>query len=173
MSPPRPPSPPLGPPLGTNFSRRNARHPSPPSPAFKRIMTSSTNIGRKSRSRTTQRPPEPEPRAASKRPQVRAASDFKGHDADVLAHAAPVAPLDLAVDLGEQRVVIAYADILARLVTRAALAHDNRSARNHQAAEELDPQTLSVGIAPVFGTAKTFLMRHNSPLLLRPVSLRS
>src|SRR5712691_29899 len=44
MSPPFPPSPPLGPPRGTYFSRRNARHPLPPSPAFTVMVTSSTNI---------------------------------------------------------------------------------------------------------------------------------
>src|SRR5258708_24152943 len=44
-SPPRPPSPPLGPPRGTNFSRRKARQPLPPSPAFTRILTSSIHIG--------------------------------------------------------------------------------------------------------------------------------
>src|SRR5579871_6147490 len=43
ISPPRPPSPPLGPPRGTYFSRRNARQPLPPSPAFTRIVTSSIN----------------------------------------------------------------------------------------------------------------------------------
>src|ERR1035438_1402885 len=43
-SPPRPPSPPLGPPRGTYFSRRKARQPLPPSPAFTRILTSSINI---------------------------------------------------------------------------------------------------------------------------------
>src|SRR5579863_2642417 len=42
-SPPRPPSPPLGPPRGTYFSRRNARQPLPPSPAFTRILASSRN----------------------------------------------------------------------------------------------------------------------------------
>src|SRR5215470_12108578 len=42
-SPPLPPSPPLGPPRGTNFSRRNARQPLPPLPAFTRILTSSMN----------------------------------------------------------------------------------------------------------------------------------
>src|SRR5260370_17341439 len=42
-SPPRPPSPPLGPPRGTNFSRRKAMQPFPPSPAFTRIRTSSMN----------------------------------------------------------------------------------------------------------------------------------
>src|SRR3984957_9686727 len=43
-SPPRPPSPPEGPPRGTNFSRRKATHPLPPSPAFTRIFASSINI---------------------------------------------------------------------------------------------------------------------------------
>ena len=45
MSPPRPPSPPEGPPRGTNFSRRKAMQPLPPSPAFTRIVASSMNIG--------------------------------------------------------------------------------------------------------------------------------
>src|ERR1700675_512365 len=44
MLPPRPPSPPDGPPRGTYFSRRNATHPFPPSPAFTEIFVSSTNI---------------------------------------------------------------------------------------------------------------------------------
>src|SRR4051794_37553188 len=43
-SPPRPPSPPDGPPRGTNFSRRKAMHPLPPSPAFTRIIASSINM---------------------------------------------------------------------------------------------------------------------------------
>src|SRR5579859_730978 len=44
MLPPLPPSPPLGPPRGTYFSRRNATQPLPPSPAFIEIFASSTNI---------------------------------------------------------------------------------------------------------------------------------
>src|SRR5271165_5382455 len=43
MLPPFPPSPPDGPPRGTYFSRRNATHPFPPSPAFTHILASSTN----------------------------------------------------------------------------------------------------------------------------------
>src|SRR5277367_3387640 len=43
-SPPRPPSPPEGPPRGTNFSRRKATQPLPPSPAFTRIRASSINM---------------------------------------------------------------------------------------------------------------------------------
>ena len=44
MSPPWPPSPPEGPPRGTNFSRRKAMQPLPPSPAFTRIFASSMNM---------------------------------------------------------------------------------------------------------------------------------
>src|SRR5215468_1999449 len=43
--PPWPPSPPSGPPRGTNFSRRKLHAPSPPRPALIWIQTSSTNIG--------------------------------------------------------------------------------------------------------------------------------
>src|SRR5580692_1328885 len=43
-SPPSPPSPPDGPPRGTYFSRRKARQPFPPSPAFTRIVASSMNM---------------------------------------------------------------------------------------------------------------------------------
>ena len=41
--PPRPPSPPAGPPNGRNFSRRNAIAPSPPLPAWTNTLASSTN----------------------------------------------------------------------------------------------------------------------------------
>src|SRR5438093_12365711 len=44
MSPPLPPSPPLGPPRGTNFSLRKARQPFPPLPASTRILASSMNM---------------------------------------------------------------------------------------------------------------------------------
>src|SRR5579871_5754950 len=43
-SPPLPPSPPEGPPRGTNFSRRNAMQPLPPPPAFTLIFASSMNM---------------------------------------------------------------------------------------------------------------------------------
>src|SRR6516225_1660946 len=43
MLPPLPPSPPEGPPRGTYFSRRKATQPLPPSPAFTKILASSTN----------------------------------------------------------------------------------------------------------------------------------
>src|SRR4051812_5511193 len=43
IDPPSPPSPPSGPPLGTYFSRRKLLIPRPPSPAFTKISTRSTN----------------------------------------------------------------------------------------------------------------------------------
>src|ERR1700690_3378765 len=44
MAPPRPPSPPLGPPQGSYFSRRKEMQPLPPSPAEAFMMHSSTNM---------------------------------------------------------------------------------------------------------------------------------
>src|SRR5882672_8798840 len=46
MSPPLPPSPPLGPPFGTNFSLRKAMQPCPPFPARTVILASSINMGK-------------------------------------------------------------------------------------------------------------------------------
>src|SRR5207302_380508 len=43
-SPPLPPSPPSGPPFGTNFSRRKLTHPRPPLPACAKTLIRSTNI---------------------------------------------------------------------------------------------------------------------------------
>ena len=42
--PPRPPSPPLGPPKGMNFSRRKLTQPAPPLPAAMSMVASSTNF---------------------------------------------------------------------------------------------------------------------------------
>src|SRR3546814_17258704 len=44
MLPPRPPSPPSGPPLGMNFSRRKLAAPLPPLPATTSMVASSTNF---------------------------------------------------------------------------------------------------------------------------------
>src|SRR5260370_2593874 len=63
-SPPLPPSPPEGPPRGTNFSRRNAMQPLPPSPALTRILASSINM-------TCNR----ENFAATKKPRLEAEAD--------------------------------------------------------------------------------------------------
>src|ERR1041385_6021195 len=136
-SPPRPPSPPLGPPLGTNFSLRKARQPLPPSPALTRILTSSMNN---------------DSRAL-----------LRGTDADEFAVPAAVAELNDTGDFGEQRVVLAQAHVLTRLNAGAALPDDDRTAGHQLAAEGLHAQTLRIRIAPVFGTSQTFLMCHDLP----------
>ena len=74
-------------------------------------------------------------------------------DADELAETAAIAKYDDAGDLGEQRVVLAAADVLAGLVDGAALPHQDGAARHHFAAEGLHAQALGIGIAPVLGTA--------------------
>src|SRR5690348_13875616 len=73
--------------------------------------------------------------------------------ADELAHPPAIVKLNHAGDLGEQRVVLAPAYILARLEPGAALPHDDGAAGNQLAAEHLHAEALRIGIAPVFGTA--------------------
>jgi len=55
-SPPLPPSPPEGPPRGTNFSRRKATQPLPPSPALTRIVASSMNMASAITGQPSERP---------------------------------------------------------------------------------------------------------------------
>src|SRR5258708_5404739 len=134
-SPPRPPSPPLGPPRGTNFSRRKARQPLPPSPAFTRILTSSMNIGGTS---------------GWRRPEIaRSWLDARIY-ADELTRAASIAEHYYALGFCEERVVLADADVFAGLEARAALADQDGTARYHLAAEGFYAQALRVRIAPVF-----------------------
>ena len=71
--------------------------------------------------------------------------DFRQRlDADELAHAAAVAELDDTVDLREQGVILAPADILARLDLGAALANDDGAAGNDLTTEQLDAKPLRV-----------------------------
>src|SRR5438132_1339186 len=143
-SPPRPPSPPEGPPRGTNFSRRKATHPLPPSPAFTRIRASSMNMGVKKTASLT-RGPHSRVGCATRSCLIQ----IFGLDGDVLAQAAAVLEADNAADFGEQGVVFAAADVQAGLNAGSALAHDDSAARHQLAAEGLYAQPLRVAIAPV------------------------
>src|SRR5437588_10530119 len=125
MSPPLPPSPPLGPPRGTNFSRRNARQPLPPSPAFTRIFTSSMNKVAQALACDL----------SVNRIGVRVCV---GGDADEFAEPPAIAELDDAGHLREKRVVLAASYVESRLVTRAALAYDDRSAWNQLPTKNLN-----------------------------------
>src|ERR1700691_6087892 len=101
-SPPRPPSPPLGPPRGTYFSRRKAKQPLPPLPALTRMVTSSMNT-----------------EGTAEAELIRCA------DGDELPLPATIAVFNGAGNFGEQSIVLAHADVLAGLVDAAALAHDD------------------------------------------------
>jgi hypothetical protein len=78
-------------------------------------------------------------------------SDFL--DADEPAQAAAVPELDHTGHLGEQRVILAPADVVAWFESGPSLAHNNRAARHQLPAENLYSQPLRVGIAPVLGTS--------------------
>src|ERR1700722_4689740 len=148
--PPWPPSPPLGPPRGTNFSRRNARQPLPPSPAFTVMRTSSLNNTRGSRqNRAGQIEKGGRVPSFGKRRKL----ILSGDDVDELAHASAIAELDRAGDGRKQRVVLTQADVFARLVTGAALAHDDGSTGDEFAGEHFDAEPLGIGVAAVFRTA--------------------
>src|SRR3954451_10413014 len=74
---------------------------------------------------------------------------FGGEDVHELAAAAPVLELDDAVDLREQGVVLAPADVEAREEAGAVLTHEDRAAGDPLAAEALDPEVLRLGVATV------------------------
>ncbi len=148
MSPPRPPSPPLGPPRGTYFSRRNARQPLPPSPALTVILTSSTNI--------MKRPLRPDAAEIVRLIHLREAVTRRLRDALMLTNL-PMRPRSrnstMPVILANSVSSLPQPDVLAGLDRGAALPNDDRAAGNQLAAEDLHAQPLRVGIAPVFGTA--------------------
>src|ERR1700693_2737457 len=156
MSPPRPPSPPLGPPRGTYFSRRKARHPLPPSPAFTRILTSSINMlvgsGRQGTGPQSRR-------AQYQKLETRNRLNNRFY-ADELAGPAAVAKHDDPRDFGEQRIVLAQSDVLAGLKRCPTLAHQDGAAGYQFPAESFDAQALRVGIAPFLITSQTFFVCH-------------
>ena len=78
---------------------------------------------------------------------------FDRMDADEAAVRAVILELDRAVDLREQRVVLAEADVEAGLEPAAALADQNRSAGHQVAVVALDAQPLRVAVAAVAGAA--------------------
>ena len=73
-----------------------------------------------------------------------------GYDA---AYRAAIAKFDYAGYLGEQGVVLAPPDVIARFEPRAPLTYDDRSTGDQLSSEDFDTEPLRVGIAPVFGTA--------------------
>ena len=56
---------------------------------------------------------------------------------------------NLALDKGEQRVILAHADIFAGMNLGAALAHDDVAGKNRFAAKLLHAKTATSGVATV------------------------
>src|ERR1041384_7544286 len=133
--PPRPPSPPLGPPRGTNFSRRNARHPAPPCPASTWMSTSSTNIGSFG---------DPVIQRSPNHPITRLTDLLSGNDGDDAAHRAMILEFHASGDLGKNRVVLAETGVEPGTEPAAALAHDDRAARDEVAVVRFSAQPLGV-----------------------------
>jgi hypothetical protein len=67
-----------------------------------------------------------------------------GLDRNEATHAPAIDKLHFACDLGKERVVAATAHIEARLQTRAALPHNDRSAGDQLASEGLYAQSLCI-----------------------------
>src|SRR4051794_2136701 len=121
MDPPRPPSPPSGPPLGTNFSRRKDAEPLPPLPAMTSMRASSKNFMTSPRKK--------KPRAKTGLFSLDRRSLLLLHRLDrhqVLLLGTVLRVLHVAGRRREERVVLADADVHARMKTRAALANEDR-----------------------------------------------
>src|SRR6185295_13024330 len=136
--PPRPPSPPDGPPRGTNFSRRNAVTPLPPSPPFTNILARSRNcisiVGSWQCAVGSQK-----------------LSLHIAHcqllcriNADELASPALLFELYDARDHREQRVIRAASHAVARFELGPALTHENLASEHGLSAETFDAQPLRV-----------------------------
>ena len=69
---------------------------------------------------------------------------------------------DVAFDDGEDRVILAHADVAAWTPLGAALANDDVAGDDELAAVLLDAATLWIGVTTVTGRALTFLMCHRT-----------
>src|SRR5215207_9102573 len=87
-------------------------------------------------------------------------------DADASAVLAVVLEPDLAIDLREQRVVLAEADVQARIEAPTLLAHQNGTTGDEVAIVPLDAQPLGIAVAAVAGAALPFFMSHYLNLYL-------
>lgn len=68
--------------------------------------------------------------------------------------------LDDAVNESVEGVVLAHADVFARVELGAALANNDAACVDGCIAENLDAEALSLGIATVAGRAAAFLVCH-------------
>src|SRR5574337_1156949 len=154
MLPPFPPSPPLGPPRGTYFSRRKLTQPRPPSPARTTTRAVSTNIS------------DVGLRMADGQSEIRHSQSAMGlaggGDGDETI-AAALFDLHDAAHLGEQGVVTADADVLPGLEPRAPLPDDDAPPGHRLTGEGLHSQAAARAVPAVPRTAHTLLVCHAMP----------
>src|SRR5215210_6051923 len=86
---------------------------------------------------------------------------------DVLATKLAVSKRDLSVGKRKQGVILAQADVVARVPLGAALTHDDVAGANGLAAELLHAEALALTVAAVAGRAACFLMCHVELLRFR------
>lgn len=90
---------------------------------------------------------------AAPSPSVENLCDWSGDNIDELTLASAITELDRSIHRCKQGVILAQSNVFARLVSRAALANDDRATRHHFAPKYLDSKPLGVGVSPVFGAA--------------------
>src|SRR6516164_3481002 len=144
MFPPLPPSPPLGPPFGTNFSRRKAMQPCPPFPARTVILASSINIGGETRTSGTR----PIGRIQRWYFELQAGS-FDRLNADEAAGVAFVFECDDAGDFCKEGIVSSDADIHARFELRSTLTDENGSTGDQLTTKAFHTQPLGMTVAAI------------------------
>src|SRR3954447_24551742 len=86
---------------------------------------------------------------------------------DVFAAKLAVAERDLAVGKRKKSMILAQADVVARVPLGAALTHDDVAGANTLAAELLHAEALALTVAAVAGRAACFLMCHVELLRFR------
>src|SRR5512133_3179396 len=144
-----------------NFSRRHAMAPSPPSPAFTLMRTSSTNFT--ATSPATLRTRNAACQLGPRRLEVAFVTPTRGpeplggyarasalrNDGDDAAITALDGVLHGPVDLREERVVAAHPDVLAGVELGAELAHEDVPRHHRLGAVDLHPAMLAGRVAPV------------------------
>src|SRR5437764_444455 len=120
--------------------------PLPPSPALTRMVAWSMNTAQLSCNKNAARG---ERRSLGwRRAPLRLGGDDR-RDADETSAGTLVGEVDDAVDLREEGVIAADADVLAGVELRAALADEDRSAGHELAGEALDAEHFRLRVAAI------------------------
>jgi hypothetical protein len=77
--------------------------------------------------------------------------------------------LDDAIGQRKKRIITAYANVSAGVVTCAALPHQDAAGTHGSAAEDLDAQPLTVRLAAILDRALTLFMCHAADLVVGPL----